>query len=92
MNHSTMVLLEGGETVYVQGRLAVSPFSTSTFGVTSTVTAPLHTVEKHDKAEIENITRRQGDEATGRVGCSCKFKRRLKKNEIQTLNHLLDVT
>lgn len=60
MYHSTMVLLEGGETVYVQGRLAVSPFSTSTFGVTFTVTAPLHTAEKHDKAEIENITRRHG--------------------------------
>lgn len=78
MNHSTMVLLEGGETVYVQGRLAVSPFSTSTFGATSTVTAPLHTAEKHDKAETENIRRRHGDKATGRRGCSCKFKRCLK--------------
>lgn len=85
MYHSTMVLLEGGETVYVQGRLAVSPFSTSTFGVTFTVTAPLHTAEKHDKAEIENITRRHGDKATGRVGCSRKFKRCLKEMKFKLL-------
>lgn len=47
MYHSTTVVLDDGETLYVQGSLAVSPFNTSTLGTTSTVTAPLHTVEKN---------------------------------------------
>lgn len=51
MYHSTTVLVDGGETVYVQGSLATSPFNTSTLGATFTVTAPLHTVEKNRQRE-----------------------------------------
>lgn len=47
MYHSTMVLLDGVETVYVQGSLAVAPFITSTLGDTVTVTAPLQTENKN---------------------------------------------
>lgn len=47
MYHSTIVLLDGDETVYVQGSLAVSPFNTSTLGDTVTVTAPLQTEDKN---------------------------------------------
>lgn len=48
MYHSTMVLLPG-ESVNVQGSLAVSPFNTSILGATVTVTASLHTAERKDK-------------------------------------------
>lgn len=55
MYHSTTVLLDDCETLYVQGSLAVSPFNTSTLGATSTVTAPLHTAEKHTKTKRKNM-------------------------------------
>lgn len=51
MDHSTTVLLDDGETLYVQGSLAVSPFNASTLGATSTVTAPRHTVEKNGQRQ-----------------------------------------
>lgn len=47
MYHSTIVLLDGDETVYVQGSLAVPLFNTSTLGDTVTVTAPLQTEDKN---------------------------------------------
>lgn len=49
MCHSTTVVVDDGETVYLQGSWAVSPFNTSTLGATSTVTAPLHTAEDNKK-------------------------------------------
>lgn len=61
MYHSTTVLLDGGETVYVQGSLAVSPFNTSTLGETVTVTVPLQTEDKNrtqtDKEKYESTGR-----------------------------------
>lgn len=45
-----MVLLTGGETVYLHGSSAVSPFTASTLGATSTFTDARHTVKK--KTEI----------------------------------------
>lgn len=46
MYHSTMVLLTGGDMVYLHGSCAVSPFTASTVGVTSTFTDARHTVKK----------------------------------------------
>lgn len=56
MYQSTTVLLDDGDTVYVQGSLAVSSFNTSTLGATFTVTAPLHTVEKNANTRLERRT------------------------------------
>lgn len=52
MYHSTMVLLTGGETVYLHGSCAVSPFTASTVGATSTFTDARHTEKKKKKTEI----------------------------------------
>lgn len=60
MYHSTTVLLDDGETTYVQVSLAVSPFNTSNLGITSTFTAPLHTVEKRDEKK-ENMIKRTSE-------------------------------
>lgn len=46
-----MVLLTGGEMVYLHGSCAVSPFTTSTVGATSTVTDAWQTVGKKTKKE-----------------------------------------
>ena len=47
-NHSTTVAEEGGA-LKVQGRLAAAPISTSTSGVTVTVTAPLLTEDREGR-------------------------------------------
>lgn len=53
MYHSTMVLVVGGETVYWQGSRALSPFTASTLGATSTVTdAPQAAKEKTEPEKL----------------------------------------
>lgn len=55
MYHSTTVVLDDVETVYLQGSLAVSPFNTSTLGAASTTTVPLQTVERNTQRQKNMI-------------------------------------
>ena len=55
MYHSTTVVLDDVETVYLQGSLAISPFNTSTLGAASTSTDPLQTVERNTQRQNNMI-------------------------------------